>query len=188
MEGPVFAEARRAAAGLAHVGLCHLGGVTVTPFASGRSPGVGPLKGEGSFGRVLSLLESLRAEGPTRLGPAFRWASGGRRGVAVVLSDFLEAGEWESSIQQVRGHRVVLLHFEAEIPGIQGAALLRDRESGEVIRRTLTEGVLEGHRRRRRDARRGIEEACRRRGAIYLRARPGVGFDEVVLEVLREIA
>lgn len=188
MEGAAYREARRVAAGLAYVGLCHLGEVRVTPFSSARDPGVGPLRGPGSFQKILALLGPLRPEGTTRLAQPIRWSMVGRRGVAVILSDLLQDGEWESSIRRVRGHRLVLIHWEPEEPRPQGLTLLRDRETGEVLRRAVTDRSLARLQSLREAASRRIEEVCRGQGAAYLHPRAGAPFEEVVLEVLRKIA
>ncbi|MCZ6690445.1 MAG: DUF58 domain-containing protein [Planctomycetota bacterium] len=188
MEGDVFRQARQIAAGLAYVGLAHLGEVIVIPFASEREAGLGPLRGRGSFRGVLDFLKPMRTGGATRLDPILRWAAGGRRGVWIVLSDLLENGNWTASIRRARGHTLVLLHCKAEAPDIQGAVLLRDRETGEVLRRTITTGDREKYRQEWEASSVRIKEASRRNGGIYLRARSGAPFDETVLEVLEEIA
>ena len=188
MEGVLFREARWVAAGLAQVGLAHLGEIRLVPFSAGEEAGVGPLRGQGSFGKVLGLLESLGPGGKTSIGSALRLASAGRRGIAVVLSDLLQVGGWETSIRRVRGHRLVLVHWAAPEPGTGGRVLLRDRETGEVVERTLTQGARARYRGALERESRRLEETCRGQGAAYLGVSPGVGFDETVLEILRAIA
>lgn len=188
MEGSVFLEARRVAAGLAYVGLCHLGEVSVLPFSSRWEAGVGPIRGAGAYPRVLDLLEPLRTEGIARLAPVLQKASESRRGIAVILSDLLEAEGWASAIRQKRGHRLILVHWEENQPDLDGDLILRDRETGEAVRRTLTPETRERHRLAWEAGSRKIREACRRGGAIYLHARPGIPFDEMVLSILKEVA
>lgn len=188
MRGAAFDGARRLAAALAHVGLCHLGPVHVAPFGESSRPMLGPLRGEGAFAGVLGFLGQVRAEGPTGIGGAIRRSDRGRRGVTVLISDLLSEEAWVPGLRRRRGHRWLIVHLEPPLPAVEGEAILRDRETGESIRRTITPGILESHRRVRESAAQMIQSAAGQRGAGYLRVAAGTPFDETAIAVLREIA
>jgi uncharacterized protein (DUF58 family) len=187
MEGAPFREARRLAATLTHVGLGHLGPVTIRPFSDEPQSPLGPLRGLGAFPEILRYLSALETGGVTRIGPALRAIPRRRRSLTVVISDLLEEEGWEQALRRSRGHRVFLAHCAAPEPTLAGTFIIRDGETGERIRRTVTSEVL----RRRGDLleteSRRIDGACRRRGASYHRVEWGTPFDVTAIHLLREM-
>ncbi len=113
--------------------LAHRAGAT-TPLY------VRPAQGSSQLGLLLGYLESLRAEGGDSLSPLLSNAARllPRRGMIVLISDFLEPAEqYETALKRLHhsGHECVLFQVrdrdEEEFP-FEGIQTWMDPETGEV--------------------------------------------------------
>jgi uncharacterized protein (DUF58 family) len=150
----------------------HRDGIRRAPARTGRSHLLGILR---------SLLTADRtapgAAGPTLAGAMSDLGHGAsRRGLVVVVSDFLDESGWESPLRRLRSrHQLLAVEVvdprELELPNV-GLLTLVDPETGrrrEVstanprLRQRYAEAAAEQHR--------GTAAALRRAGAAHLRLR-----------------
>jgi uncharacterized protein (DUF58 family) len=189
-----FDYAVRLAGALCYIGAAHLDRVTVLPFAGGLGGDTTTGRARQTVGRVFEALESLVAEGTTDLGRAVsEFAERPRRaGLAVVISDFLDAGGAERALRLLtaRGHDVVVLHVvsaaDRDDIGAVDDMLLEDAETGQVRRLEVTPRLARAYREAWVAFDADVAAASARSRAIYLRMDVAVPFDRAVLFTLRQ--
>lgn len=187
--------AKQVAAALGYIGLANLDRVGGAAFSSALHAPLRPDRGRAQILRLFAFLDTLSCGGATDLHAAARRFAAvfPRPGLAVILSDLLDAGGWRAAAGELTRHKhqVLVVHVlddnDCE-PGFAGDVTLADAE-GSRARRLYVDDAL---RRRFRSelARycREIETACTSLGIDYLRATPRMPFDEFVLKSLRQTA
>lgn len=188
-----FDQARRLAAALCYLGLVHFDRVTILPFRGGLSREIAPGRGRGRIVQVFEALERIEADGGTDLGQSIRQfaARPFRRGLAIVLSDFLDPSGVEPGLKLLSslGHDVFVVQVfaakEREIV-VRGEVRFVDAESGEHLDLDVTPGLARAY----HDAWVGHTEAiaafCRRFRVPYVRASAEDPFEDIVLRTFRE--
>jgi uncharacterized protein (DUF58 family) len=133
---PKFDYARRLAAALCYVGLVRLDAICLQPFASVLSESCICSGGRHRFVRVVNFLESLELRGRTDFLSVARdfVSTYSQRGLAIILSDFLDDAEPERPLQYLAefGHELLLVHMwapEDREPVIDGELELVDAET-----------------------------------------------------------
>ncbi len=162
---------------LAQRGGNRIGAATLEP--GGRVGWLRPRAGRDHFLGLLSRLArpvAREGSGPGRLDAALARVArlARRRGMVVVVSDFLDPGPWERSLRQVAArHETVAVEvvdpWEVELPAM-GVVTFSDPETGR--RRTVDTARL--GRRYREEAKRRTSDVHRRilrSGAHHLRLR-----------------
>ncbi len=186
--------ARQVAAAVAYVALCNLDRVQVHAFGESLARSSGALRGQRSARRLFEFLESLAPAGRTSLAAACRALVQTRsfgRGVAVVISDFLDPDGYEEGLRLLIGHKldvhaVQLLAPEELDPPLVGDLRLVDAEDGSVQEITVSQPLLAQYRATVEAFREGLREFCVRRGAGYAFGSTATPFDQLVLTYLRE--
>jgi uncharacterized protein (DUF58 family) len=109
---------RRIAAALAYIGLANLDRVTLISYSGGIQKQLAPQRGKHQIFRVFRFLAQTAASGETSSREAFKMFCTGsrRRGLAVVISDFLESGGFEEGLDMLRyyKHDVFAVHVVAQ--------------------------------------------------------------------------
>ncbi len=192
-----FAEKRIASLKLA-VALSYMGLVghhrvslhTIGEKLGDTSP---PLKGQGSFQRVLDFAQTLPYGGVTDLETCFESFRPGRRryGIIFVISDLYgrsvsEAREAMRHVATWPGevHFIQVYHPWEESPDVDGEIELHDVETGEQRRLWFTPGDRERYARNFRLFLDEIEQTCQSRQIDYQRWRTDYPFDELFLDLL----
>lgn len=167
--------ARQLAAGLAYLALNQLDVVRVYGLGAGmlaRSPRYG---GRKQSADVFQMLRSLPSTGGTDIGAACTAFLADRpaRGLVVVLSDLLNAGDYRSAMRRVvqAGFEVAVVHVlsEAELnPPLRGDVELIDSETGETLKISMTLETLNTYRRDLAAWQEQIAEFCRSIGIRYV--------------------
>lgn len=191
--GGKFDYAARLTAALCYIGVAHLDRVSVMPFADrlGRETATGHARQ--TVGRVFETLEGLRADGTTSLWRAVsEFAERPRRaGLAVVISDFLDAEGAERALKLLaaRGHEIVALHVVAAADRDDAGSLddvfLEDAETGARRRVEVTPRLAREYRDAWSAFDADVAAACARSQALYLRMDVDVPFERAVLYTLR---
>jgi uncharacterized protein (DUF58 family) len=132
-----FDYARRLAAALCYVGLVRLDAICIQPFAAVLAESCICSGGRHRFVKVVNFLESLKTNGRTDfLGVARDFASTySQRGLAIIVSDFLDDSDPERPLQYLAefGHELLLVHLwapEDRQPAWDGELELIDAETG----------------------------------------------------------
>jgi len=192
-----FAEKRSTALKLA-VALAYMGLVghhRVNLYEIGEDVGdtMPPLKGQGSFQRVLDFASDLKFEGVTDLEKCFERFQPSRRryGVIFVISDLYgkdideareairHASKWPGEV-----HFIQVYHPWEEKPDLDGEIELFDVETKEERRLWFTPRDRARYEERYQEFLNDIELACQERQIDYQRWRTDYPFDELFLELL----
>ncbi len=198
-----FSYARRAVGGMGYVALWHFDRVAIAPFGSSLAPRFGPAHGRARVVPMLRYLENLTPLGPTDLPAALATYLSARRrpGILLIISDLLsgEPDAISGSLRDLRqrGWQTIVLHVldEAELApellngGPQGRAEpaeLVEVETGERLRLTPTDLVLDRYRTAVGQWLDGIERVCAEEHVDYLRLMTDWPFETLVLRLLHE--
>ena len=188
-----FDLARRVAAALCYIGLVHLDRLTLVTFGDGLAVESSPGRGPGRIFRVFDWLETLEPSGPTDLRAACRdFASRPRQvGLAVMISDFLDAGGADVGLKILRslGHDVFAVHVASRTDreaGAFGDVKFVDAETGELREIEVTPRLAEMYGRAYDAHSAELERACGRYGIGYVRADTDRAFEDLVLKAFRQ--
>jgi uncharacterized protein (DUF58 family) len=191
--GDKFDQAKRIAAALCYIGLVHFDQVSILPFDSTLAPETVPGRGRGRIFTVFDRLEQLAANGRTDLVQSFKqFASRShRRGLAIVISDFLDPAGFEAGLRLLSGsgHDVLAVHMmaghEQEL-GALGSVRFVDAESGEFRDVDVTSGLAKAYGDAWRTHADDVEAFCGRAHLAYVRANAEDPFEEVILRTFRK--
>jgi uncharacterized protein (DUF58 family) len=187
-----LAYAVRLAAALGFIGLVNLERVGVGFLREGAADGWSPVRGRNQFLPLVGFLSGVQADGRTSLnGGLASYATRSREpGIAVVLSDFLDPGGYESGLRALleRRYEIHVVHLldPAEMnPDFAGDLRLIDSETGEVRELTIDGEALRIYRDRLHQFLEGLEGFCRSLEIGYNRVLTDTPVESVVLSHLR---
>jgi uncharacterized protein (DUF58 family) len=187
-----FVLARQLAAALAYFALHGLDHVALWFFDSELRGESGHYRGPRAFHDVLRFLRTGPGGGATDLAASLgRFGrSRRRRGLAIVLSDCLDPGGYESGLSALVGRHfaVHLVHVmdPAECdPTESGDLLLRDCESAEEMTVTANASLRRIYREEIERFRDNVRSWCARHDAGYSFIIADADFDDIVLRILR---
>ncbi len=139
--GAKFNYARRLAGALCYVGLVRLDSIELHPFSDRLGRRVLSAGGRGRFSSVMDALTAMEAAGVTDYMSVARHFIGdySQRGLAIVISDFLDDNGCERALQYLAdyGHELLLLQVWAEedrVPPWTGELDLLDAETSAGMR------------------------------------------------------
>ncbi|MBI3666224.1 MAG: DUF58 domain-containing protein [Acidobacteria bacterium] len=147
-----FTYACRLAGMLCYVGLVRLDTIVLQPFSDRLPEGYTAQGGRHRVAPALEFLTELETGGRSNFRAVVRQFISGNpaRGLAVVLSDFLDEAGCEGPLQQMAdfGHELLLVHVAGEDdrrPSWRGELELVDAESGEAQRMEVDRRAVEEH-------------------------------------------
>jgi uncharacterized protein (DUF58 family) len=185
--------ARRVAAALCYIGLANLDRVNVISFADNVKTELPPTRGKGRIFKVFRFLTEIVPGGQTNARDAFKTycIEGRRRGLAVVISDFLDAHGFESALDILRHfrHDIFVLHIashEEMNPALKGELLLVDSENQVAREMTVTPSLLAAYHAEYNRFCEQLESYCGRYQLGYCRTLTDFPFEELVLQVFRQ--
>jgi uncharacterized protein (DUF58 family) len=181
------------AVALAYMGLVSHHRVSLHTMGSELGTPPPPLKGQGSFQRVLDFARDLKFGGLTHLERCFEGFQPGRRryGIIFVISDLFgrDPDEAREAIRHASAwpgevHLIQVYHPQEEKPDLEGEIELFDVETREQRRLWFTPGDRERYERRFQQFLHDIEAGCQSRQIDYQRWRSDAPFDELFLDLL----
>ena len=188
-----FDYTRRVGAAIAYVGLCNLDRVHVIPFDSSLDGGLLGLRGKGKIFDIFDYLAGLQAKGETDLGKVLRGYTQKvrKRGLAVVISDFLDLDGFAPGLQALRYFRnevyaIHILDSKEEEPPLRGDLRLTDMETGVGRDLTVTDGLRERYKKALKAHVEGVRRFCMRNEIGYCLGRTSIPFDDLVMTMLRQ--
>jgi hypothetical protein len=204
-----FTYGRRVAGAFGYIGLWHFDRLTLVPFGSELAPPFGPVQGRANVLPMLRFLERLPALGGTDVAAAIeRYIRARRRpGILILISDLLsgDVATLRSALRFgcERGWHIVVVQTldDAEVTPAMAAqyvmgdaaaaggrppAELVEVESGERLRLSPTDGVLERYGAAITGWLQEIETACAEEQAEYIRLLTSWPIDTMVLRLLHE--
>jgi len=188
-----FDMARRLAAALCYIGLVHLDKLTILPFGHGLGKESSVGRGKGRIFRVFEQLERMEPAGETDLRGSFKeFASRPRqRGLAVIISDFLDPGGFEAGLKILRtlGHDVFVIHIASardRDPGAFGEVRFMDAETGELREVEVTPRLAAAYVKAWDAHASELEHFCGRYAIGYVRADAERPFEDIILKAFRQ--
>jgi uncharacterized protein (DUF58 family) len=188
-----FDMARRLAAALCYIGLVHLDKLAILPFGRGLGHESAVGRGKGRIFRVFEQLEQMTPAGQTDLRESFKeFASRPRqRGLAVIISDFLDPGGFEAGLKILRtlGHDVFVVHIASQRdrdPGAFGEVRFVDAETGELREVDVTPRLAVAYAKAWDAHAAELEHFCGRYGIGYVRADAEAAFEDIILKAFRQ--
>jgi uncharacterized protein (DUF58 family) len=188
--------ARKLAAALGYIGLSALDRVAAATFADRILSEFRLVRGRRHAGRLFRFLTedppSDAATPGTDLPQALREFAirAPNRGVAVIISDFLDSHGYQAAIQALLAchfdvNAIQVLAPDEVAPDLVGDLRLVDAETGETREVTITAALLAGYRERAERYCDDLKQFCVRRGAGYGRLLTTDSVEEFVLRYLR---
>jgi uncharacterized protein (DUF58 family) len=185
--------ARHVAAALCYIGLANLDRVNLISFADGVKDELPPQKGKGRIFKVFRFLSDAIASGRTNSKASFKTycTKARRRGLAVVVSDFLDHEGFEAGLDVLRHfrHDVFVIHIASheEIdPQLTGELQLVDSESNVARDITVTPSLIAAYKSEFARYCESIENYCLKYQLGYVRTTTDFPFEDLVLDVFRQ--
>ena len=185
--------ARRVAAALCYIGLANLDRVIIAAYSDGIRQELSPQRGKNQIFRVFRFLSGIEAAGETNGKEAFKFFCTGRRrrGLAVVISDFMDPNGFEGGLNMLRyyKHDVFAIHVVAHEdlePPVRGQVQLVDSESGESREITITPELLKAYKSEMQLFTDQMRRHCLKYQLGYIRTVTDFPFEDLVLEVFRQ--
>lgn len=192
-DGRKFDLARQLVAALAYIALADLDRISVMAFANGILEEFPLTRGKARVLALLRFLEGLELGGDdTDVGGAVQGLlhRSGRRGMAVVVSDFFDPHGFQRGLDLLRhrqydGYAIQLYDAVEEDPGLLGDVELVDIENGDVRKVTVTEKNLRRYRQLFQEHQQSLRAYCRSYGMGCTQSLADVPFDELVIYMMR---
>jgi uncharacterized protein (DUF58 family) len=185
--------ARRVAAALAYIGLTNQDRVSLATFSSKLTEQLGPLTGNKAIFQVFDFLAKAPSGGKTSFLDTLKTYARQikRRGIMVIISDFLDESGIEAMMKNLLTSRfeALCLHLhspEEEEPPLKGDLRLVDMETGEFRDVFVTKELAEEYKKAFNAYSEEIQKFCTKRAMNYVRASTSVDFDDLVMNVLRK--
>ena len=185
--------ARKIAAALAYIGLLNQDRVSLVGYADGIAEEMSARKGAAQIWRAFNFLESVQAGGETSMLKAFQnfFSARRRRGLVVVVSDFLDGTGWNKAFDMLRYYRqdlfaVHVYSADEECPDMPDEVLLEDSESGKTERIKVTPGLLDAYSEMFEEHCEEVSGYCRKNGYGYVRTDTELSFEDLILRVFRQ--
>jgi uncharacterized protein (DUF58 family) len=189
---PKFDHARRIAAALAHVALANLDRVAIWWAAQDAAAGLPPLGGMARRPRVLEFLAAMRPSGSADLAQAAERivARRGGRGMAVLISDFLDVGDVARALDRlhvggIETAAVQTLAPEEIAPPFRGRVDFLDAEDGATRRLQITPALREAYLAELRARLDALDRLCAARDTTLVRTITTDPVDVLLLKTFR---
>ena len=184
--------AARVAAALGYIGLSNYDRVSITAFAGSLGSALPTKRGKAGVLPFFRYLNQMKAGGETSFASAMKAyaARAKSRGVAIVLSDFLDP-QWPDGLRSLlaRGFQVALIHTldEEELhPTVLGDLRIIDSETGETKEMSVNPALLGRYTAALDQFCNDLETFSNRYGMDYLRTSTSMPFEDVILKYLRQ--
>lgn len=188
--------AARVAAAIGYIGMTSYNRVSLTvlpadpAFSARQLRTMPPRRGRAAVIPFFRMLNGVSPAGEAALAQSLRaFAIQTRyRGLAVLISDFMDAG-WKDGVQALvsRGYEVVAVHVlsEEELhPDLAGDIRILDSETGDTKEMSVTPALLKRYQQALEDFCSGIRNYASRTGATYIQASSREDLEAVVLRRL----
>jgi len=185
--------ARRVAAALCYIGLANLDRVNIIAYGDKVKSELPPQRGKGRIFKVFKFLNEIVPGGETNTREAVKTycTDTRRRGLAVVISDFLDQNGFEGALEILRHfrHDIFVVHIASheEIdPQLRGELVLVDAENQTSREITVTPGLLAAYHKEYEKFCEQVESYCWKYQLGYVRTATDFPFEELILKVFRQ--
>ena len=188
-----FDYARKIAAALCYIGLLNQDRVNLVGYANGISQELSARRGKNQVWNAFRFLESVEPRGKTSMEQAIKnfFSARRRRGLVVVVSDFLDESGFEKAFDMLRYFRqdlfaVHIYSTDEAQPEFPDEILLEDSELGTTERIKVTPTLLESYAEKFEEHCDEVGNYCRKNGWGYVRTTTDVPFEDLILRVFRQ--
>lgn len=190
-EQPKSTMALRIAGALSYIILNNLDRVSVSAVKEDSLTVGKGLAGRKALQRILTELESFEFAGGTSLSQAIRSRDIRGKGVSVIISDFLDPAGIGEGVRYLKYKKqdIILIHImageETDIR-IEGTVDLRDMETGEKLRVTMSNTAIRNYTGRLKAFRQHMERISKKYQLQYLFVRSDEELEKVLLEGMKK--
>lgn len=185
--------ARRIAAAVGYIGLVNYDRVNLYAYADRLAGELAGLRTRRMAARAMQWLGDLPIGGASNFTTAAKQFASRhtQKGVALVVSDFLDKGGFEEGLRYLLGRKLdvyvlqVLSPQEVQ-PELAGDLKLVDCEDADFAEVTISRPLLSRYKANLEAYCKHLRDFCVRRGMSYLMATTRVPFDQLVLTYLRQ--
>ena len=184
--------AKQVAAALGFVGLANMDRIAIETIGGETSVRSPVFRGRPSVWRMVKYLDGIEAAGSGDFNRSLKNYSArtSGRGIAVVLSDFMDKGGFEVGLRFLAARNLdvyaIQILAEEEIhPPYTGDLKFTDAEDGDQAEVTISAPLLERYERTLNAFRSSLSAFATRRGMTYLFTSNQVPFEKLVLGYLR---
>lgn len=190
---PKLEFAIKLAAAVGYIGLVGYDRVTVEAFAGSQSRLLAPIRGKSSARKLFSFLESIGADGPTRLehGCYGHLVNNHAPGIYVLISDFFDHNGFEGCLRKLAGsmsdvYAVHVLAPEEVDPHVSGDLKLIDSETGSAVEVSVSQALLKRYQDRRTEFCESVRRFSVSRGMGHVMTPSDAPIERLTLDVLRK--
>ena len=188
-----FDYARKIAAALCYIGLLNQDRVNLVGYADGIAQELSARRGKNQVWNAFRFLESVEPRGATSMEKAIKnfFSARKRRGLVVVVSDFLDESGFEKAFDMLRYFRqdlfaVHIYSSDEARPELPDEVVLEDSELGTTERLKVTPALLEAYAEKFEEHCDEVGSYCRKNGWGYVRTTTDVPFEDLILRVFRQ--
>jgi uncharacterized protein (DUF58 family) len=185
--------AKKMAAALGYIALANLDHVAFVSFTDSLGSSLGSQRGKKAYHSILSFLTGLKPEGETGLNASLSdFASTcSRPGVAIIISDLLDTKGYEKGLEALNQRKfktalIQVLDHEELFPSLNGYLLLKEMETGETKRITLSDDLRSLYRQKMDHFLQEVSEFCLGKGIGYHLLDTSIPFEVFLFDYLAE--
>ena len=190
---PKLNFACKMAAALGYIALAGYDRLSVEAFCVNDAWRLPPCRGKASAHKLFTFLGTVRAQGGTKLEESCRsYVLRNRaRGVAVLLSDFLDPAGFAGCLRRLcmSGSDLYVIHVlsrDEVDPQISGDLRLIDSETKTYTEISMTRTLMKRYRENLDGLCAALRRACLARGIGYIPAVSDMPFERLTLDILRQ--
>ncbi|MBN2310992.1 MAG: DUF58 domain-containing protein [Candidatus Hydrogenedentes bacterium] len=187
-----LAFAAKLAAAIGYIGLVGYDRVSVEAFSESGIFRLPAVRGKGAARELFAFLDGLGAQGRTGLEQSCRSyiLRNRSKGIAVLLSDFLDPSGFEGALRRLSQSRcdlfaVQVLSRDELDPQVTGDLKLLDSETGEFTEISVSPSLLRRYRENVGGFCDAVRAFCMARDIGYVLAPSDTPFEELILDMLR---
>ncbi len=190
-EQPKATMALRIAGAFAYIILNNLDRVSVSAVKEDSLTVGKGMTGRKALQKILTELESFEFAGKTSLSQAIRSRDIHGKGVSVIISDFLDPAGIGAGIRYLKYKKqdIILIHVMAKEEmdiRIEGTVDLRDMETGEKLRVTMSNNAIRNYTGQLKAFRQHMEQISKKYQMRYLFVRSDEDLEKVLLEGMKK--
>lgn len=168
-----FTAALKLAAAVSYISLISYDSVYINPWNEKVQSAYGPFRTQAAYMQVDNLLAGLKTSGKSNFSDALRsmeWKTG--RGISMVITDGLMKDGLEEGLKYLKYKNqdvflCLLLSPEEMSPSLNGAVMLTDIETGEILEVTVSGALLKRYEESLKQHLADIREKCRKLGVHF---------------------
>lgn len=142
-----------------------------------------------SFQRMTGFMEKYEFKGSINIKESLKKFKFNKRGLTIIISDFLNKENIEESIRFLKyNHEQILLInvlSEDELkPKVNGEVTLVDSESNEKIKVTVTSKIIENYKKALKSFTKNLVDVSKKYGGTFIQVSSDSSLEEVIFEKL----